>query len=307
MTTGAGVADAPQRTRDLRLGARPERRSRWSPGAILSAALKWRTFSIGVLLILVFVITAIFAKQIAPYSPNVPNYRALLQNPSSAHYFGTDDKGRDIFSRVVYGSRISLRISLISVGLAALIGLPFGLLAGYAGGWIDSIISRFLDAMFAFPVILMAIAILTITGVGERGAIIAIGLIAAPEFARVSRSAVVAERENEYITAARAVGASGARIVVRQILPNIMGPILVLVSLGFAFAILNETALSFLGLGAQPPTASWGADLAAGRRYIRDAPFLSIFPGLAIFFLVLALNLAGDGLRDITDPRRSKT
>jgi ABC-type dipeptide/oligopeptide/nickel transport system permease subunit len=300
------MATVAERTTDLRLAMRSREAARWSPGRLLAAALKWRTFSLGLLLILVFAIAAIFAHQIAPYSPSVPNYRALLQHPSRAHLFGTDDKGRDIFSRVVYGSRISIKISLTSVGLAALVGLPLGLVAGYVGGWIDAVISRFLDAMFAFPVILMAIAILAITGVGERGAIIAIGLIAAPEFARVSRSAVLAERENEYITAARAIGASGARIIIRQILPNIMGPILVLVSLGFAFAILNETALSFLGLGAQPPSASWGADLAAGRRYIRDAPFLSIFPGLAIFFLVLALNLAGDGLRDITDPRRTK-
>jgi ABC-type dipeptide/oligopeptide/nickel transport system permease subunit len=275
-------------------------------GKVLRGARTWKTFTIGLVVLIGFLLVALLASKLAPYDPAKPDYKALLQSPSRDHLFGTDDKGRDIFSRVIYGSRSSLKTAVISVGLATLIGLPLGLLAGYAGRWIDTVISRLLDAMFAFPVLLMAIAILAITGVGQRGAIIAIGLIAAPEFARVSRSAVLTERGNEYITAAYSLGASGTRIVLRQILPNILGPILVLISLGFAFAILNETALSFLGLGAQPPAASWGADLAAGRRYIRDAPFLSIFPGLAIFLLVLALNLAGDGLRDLADPRRKK-
>jgi len=272
----------------------------------IHGAFKWKTFSIGMFIIAVFVLAAIFANQIAPFSPSKPDFKALLQGPSAKHLFGTDDKGRDILSRVIFGARVSLRISLISVGLATIAGMPIGLFAGYLGGWFDAVISRFLDAMFAFPVILMAIAVLTILGVGERGAIIAIGLVAIPEFARVARSAMIAEKENEYVTAARSIGASTARIVFRQILPNTLGPVVVLISLGFAFAILNETALSFLGLGAQPPTASWGADLAAGRRYIRDAPALSIFPGLAICFLVLALNLTGDGLRDLMDPRRDK-
>jgi peptide/nickel transport system permease protein len=280
--------------------------SRMTPGKLLEGAMRWRTFSIGLVILAAFIFMAIFAEQIATHDPAKPDYTALLQSPSSDHLFGTDDKGRDIFTRVIYGSRVSIKIALISVGLATLIGLPLGLTAGYLGGWYDAFVSRLLDAMFAFPAILMAIAILAITGAGQRGAIIAIGLIAAPEFARIARSAVVAERENEYVTAARSVGASTARIIVRQILPNTLGPVVVLISLGFAFAILNETALSFLGLGAQPPTASWGADLAVGRRYIREAPFLSIFPGLAIFFLVLALNLVGDGIRDIMDPRRRK-
>jgi peptide/nickel transport system permease protein len=174
------------------------------------------------------------------------------------------------------------------------------------GGKLDSAISRALDAMFAFPVVLLAIAILAITGVSLRGAIIAIGLVAVPEFARVSRAAMIAEKENEYVLAAHAIGASIPRIIFRNIVPNTLGPIVVLISLGFAFAILNETALSFLGLGAQPPTPSWGADLAAGRRYLRDGVWLSVFPGLAIFFLVLGLNLAGDGLRDLLDPRRNR-
>jgi peptide/nickel transport system permease protein len=281
------------------------RARRWrSPRGFLETALAWKTFSAGMALLLVFVLSALFAPIVAPYDPAKPDYQALLQTPSPEHPFGTDDKGRDIFSRVVYGARISFTIALVSVGIAAAIGIPLGLFAGFFGGWVDAVTGRVIDAMFAFPVLLMAIAIVAITGIGLTGAIIAIGLIAIPEYARVARSAMIAEKENEYVLAARTVGCSIPRIVFRQIVPNTLGPIVVLISLGFAFAILNETALSFLGLGAQPPVPSWGADLAAARRYIRDAPWLSLFPGLAIFFLVLALNLCGDGLRDLLDPRR---
>lgn len=278
----------------------------WHPRRLARGAAEWKTFSLGLFIVLTFTVIAIFAPLVAPFDPDKPDYQALLQSPSFEHPFGTDDKGRDIFSRVVYGTRISFTIALVSVGIATLIGVPLGLYAGFSGGKIDAVISRCLDAMFAFPVILLAIAILAITGVGLRGAIIAIGLVAIPEFARVSRAAMIAEKENEYVTAAYSIGAPVPRIIFRNILPNTVGPIVVLVSLGFAFAILNETALSFLGLGAQPPTPSWGADLAAGRRYLRDAIWLSVFPGLAIFFLVLGLNLAGDGLRDLLDPRRHR-
>jgi peptide/nickel transport system permease protein len=288
------------------LAERDRTRGRRSPQNVLVAVLAWKTFSAGIALLLVFVLSALFAPVVAPFDPAKPDYQALLQTPSREHPFGTDDKGRDIFSRVVYGTRISFTIALVSVGIAAAIGIPLGLFAGFFGGWVDAVTSRFVDAMFAFPVLLMAIAIVAITGIGLKGAIIAIGLIAIPEFARVSRSAMIAEKENEYVLAARTVGCSVSRIVFRQIVPNTLGPIVVLISLGFAFAILNETALSFLGLGAQAPTPSWGADLAAARRYIRDAPWLSLFPGLAIFFLVLALNLTGDGLRDLLEPRRMR-
>jgi peptide/nickel transport system permease protein len=273
---------------------------------MLTSVLFWKTFSLGVILLLIYIFAAVFAPMVAPYDPSKPNYQALLQPPSLSHPFGTDDKGRDIFSRVVYGTRISFTIALVSVGIAAAVGIPLGLFSGFFGGWVDAVTGRIVDAMFAFPVLLMAIAIVTITGIGLKGAIIAIGLIAIPEFARVSRAAMIAEKENDYIIAAQTIGCSVPRIVFRQILPNTLGPIVVLISLGCAFAILNETALSFLGLGAQPPVPSWGADLAAARRYIREAPWLSLFPGLAIFCLVLALNLAGDGLRDLLDPRRTR-
>lgn len=289
-----------EQPRPLAHRVRPPARAR----SLLRGAQAWKTFSLGLVILAVFTLSAPFAPMIAPYDPDKPDYTALLQPPNLDHLFGTDDKGRDIFSRVVFGTRVSFTIALVSVGLATVIGLPLGLIAGFFGGKLDMVISRLLDAMFAFPVILLAIAILAITGVGLRGAIIAIGLVAIPEFARVSRSAIIAEKENEYVTAARAVGASIPRIIIRTILPNTLGPIVVLISLGFAIAILNETALSFLGLGAQPPTPSWGADLAAARRYLREAIWLSVFPGLAIFFLVLGLNLVGDGLRDLLDPRR---
>jgi peptide/nickel transport system permease protein len=289
---------------DAQLGRHASREPRfWQ---LLHGARTWKTFSVGLALITMFVFAAVFSSQIAPYDPAKPNYKALKESPSLDHVFGTDDKGRDIFSRVIYGTRISFAIAIASVSLATLIGLPLGLISGYSGGLADSVISRFIDALFAFPPILMAISIMSIHGKGEASAMFAIGLIAIPEFARVSRSAMIAEKENDYVLAARAIGCTPARIVVKGILRNILGPVLVLISLGFAFAILNETALSFLGLGAQPPTASWGADIAASRGYIREAPWLSIFPGLAIVLLVLALNLTGDGLRDLTDPRRNR-
>ncbi|HEY7035366.1 MAG TPA: ABC transporter permease [Thermomicrobiales bacterium] len=298
--------DAPS-TRSLSalVGAdRPVRRHRVR--GVLQAAFRRKTFTIGVVLIAIFAFCALFADTVAHQSYSKVDYKAKMLSPSSEHIFGTDAQGRDIFSRVVHGTRVSFKVAFVSVLIATVIGVPLGLFAGFFGGWPDILISRFLDAMFAFPVLLMAIAILAITGVGLKGAIIAIGLIAIPEFARVSRSTVIAEKENDYVLAARAIGCSAQRIVFRQIVPNTLGPIVVLVSLGFAFAILNETALSFLGLGAQPPTPSWGADLADGRRYLRDDPWLCVFPGVAIFLFVLAINLTGDGLRDLLDPRRNK-
>ncbi len=283
--------------RGLRHGFLPE---------LLATAGRWKTFSAGVLIVGLFVLAAVAAPVLAPFDPAKPDYQALRQPPSQTHLFGTDDKGRDIFSRVVFGTRVSFTIALVAVAIATAAGVPIGLIVGYLGGWPDAVVGRLIDAMFAFPVILLAIAILAVTGVGLTGAIVAIGLVAIPEFARIARAAMVGEKEHDYVLAARAGGCSPARIVFRQILPNTLGAILVLISLGFAFAILNETALSFLGLGAQPPTPSWGADLAAGRRYLREAPWMSLFPGLAIFFLVLGLNLAGDGLRDLADPRRQR-
>jgi peptide/nickel transport system permease protein len=297
------AVDRPLALRDVRPGRTG---SPFRPAALLAAAARWKTFAGGLLLVGLFVVAAVAAPVVAPYDPAKPDYQSLLQPPTAEHPFGTDDKGRDIFSRVVHGTRISFTIALVAVAIATAVGVPLGLLVGFSGGWSDALVGRLIDAMFAFPVILLAIAILAVTGVGLSGAIVAIGLVGIPEFARVARAAMVGEKERDYVLAARAEGCTPARIVFRQILPNTLGAVLVLVSLGFAFAILNETALSFLGLGAQPPTPSWGADLAAGRRYLREAPWMTVYPGLAILFLVLGLNLAGDGLRDIADPRRRR-
>ena len=227
-----------------------------SPGEARCSGRPSRSAS---LILLVFILSAIFAPIVAPYDPAKPDYQALLQTPSGDHLFGTDDKGRDIFSRVVYGTRISFTIAVVAVGIAAVIGIPLGLFAGFFGGWADAVTGRFVDALFAFPVLLMAIAIVTITGIGLKGAIIAIGLIAIPEFARVSRSAMIAEKENDYVLAARTVGSSVPRIIFRQILPNTLGPIVVLISLGFAFAILNETALCRFSASARRPPFPRGA------------------------------------------------
>lgn len=257
----------------------------------------------GLTLLVLFVVSAALAPWVTPYEPDDVDYAVTLQAPTTDHPFGTDDQGRDILTRVVFGTRVSLVIALISIGIATVAGVPLGLVSGYFGGWVDACISRVLDAMFAFPAILMAISVLAILGPGQRSAMIAIGLISIPEFARIARSAMIAEKEHDYVLAARATGCSPLRIVFRGILPNTLGSLLVLVSLGFAFAILNETALSYLGLGAQPPTPSWGADLATGRRYLFDAPWYSFFPGAAIALLVLSLNLVGDGVRDLTDSR----
>jgi ABC-type dipeptide/oligopeptide/nickel transport system permease subunit len=293
-----------------RLGRQPgaDRPSlrRWLAVRHLRAAARWKTFSLGAILIGLFVGLALLAPVVAPGDPTLPDYTATLQRPSWHHLLGTDDQGRDILSRIIFGTRVSFRVAVIAVSLATVVGVPTGLLSGYFGGWIDGVISRFLDAMFAFPVILMAIAVLAVLGTGVNSAMVAIGLISIPEYARVSRAAMIAEKENDYVLAARAIGCDWPRVIFRGILPNTLGPILVLLSLGFAFAILNESALSFLGLGAQPPTPSWGYDLAIGQRYLFDAPWLAIFPGLAIFLLVLALNLAGDGLRDLMDPRQTR-
>lgn len=262
-----------------------------------------RPLLVGLVLLGLFIASGLLAPWVTRYEPDDVDYTVTLQSPSAAHPFGTDDQGRDILTRVIYGTRVSLVIAVIAIAIATVVGVPVGLVSGYLGGWVDACVSRVLDAMFAFPAILMAISVLAILGPGQRSAMIAIGFISIPEFARIARAAMIAEKEYDYVLAARATGCTPLRIVFRGILPNTLGPLLVLVSLGFAFSILNETALSYLGLGAQPPTPSWGADLATGRRYLFDAPWYSFFPGAAIALLVLSLNLVGDGIRDLTDTR----
>ena len=257
----------------------------------------------GLVIMGLLVFSAVFADVVAPYSPIQITMPERLRAPSWRHPLGTDDFGRDVLSRIIHGSRISLEVGAIAVGIAVAVGIVLGVMAGYVGGRIDSVIMRMMDIMLAFPAILLAIAIMAILGPSTANVMIAIGIVYIPIFARVVRGSTLEVRAREYVDAARALGASDSRIVRRHILPGTFNAVIVQVSLSLAFAILAEAALSYLGLGTQPPTPSWGSMLSSGREWIERAPWLTIFPGLAIFVTVLALNVIGDGLRDALDPR----
>jgi len=258
---------------------------------------------LGLLIIGLFVAFALLAPLICPYDPIVQSWSAVRKAPSLAHFFGTDDVGRDVFSRVVYGTRASLFAGVISVSIALSIGLPLGLLAGYRGGIIDSLLSRMTDAMLACPFIILAIALAAFLGPSLGNAMIAIGITTTPVFLRLTRGQVMQVKVEEYIEAARAVGNPRWRIALVHILPNIVPAILVQATLSIATAIIAEAALSFLGLGQQPPYPSWGSMLNSAQRFLTNAPWMAIWPGLAIFLSVLSFNLIGDGLRDALDPR----
>ncbi len=257
----------------------------------------------GFVLVIIFA-SAIFADWLAPYPPNRQNLRNRLQPPSAEHVLGTDNFGRDVMSRIIHGGRVSLSIGFISVGIALGIGGLMGLLAGFYGGWLDSLISGIVDVLLALPAFLLALAIVAALGPSIINVMIAVGIATVPAFARIMRSAVLTVREMDYVTAAEAVGSRDGRVMLKHIIPNSLGPVIVQVSLSLAGAILSAAGLSFLGMGAQPPTAEWGSMLNAARPYIRDAQWTVTFPGLAIVITVLALNLVGDGLRDALDPRR---
>lgn len=257
---------------------------------------------IGLAVLIVVVFLAIFAGQIAPFDPAAQPAERLTA-PNRTYLLGTDEFGRDVFSRVVHGTRISLYVGAAAVGIALVIGVNLGLISGYYGGWPDSIIMRLVDILFAFPTIVLAITITGILGPSLRNATIAIGLVYAPVFARVTRGPVLSVVNLDYVQAARTVGASDRRIVLRHVLPNVTAPLIVQTTLALSTAILAEAALSFLGLGTQPPTPSWGTMLGTGRKFLELSPWVAIFPGLAIMITVLAFNLLGDGLRDVLDPR----
>jgi len=261
---------------------------------------------IGLLLIFLTIVLAIFAPVIAPYDPFEQNWRNRLQTPSREHWFGTDEHGRDQLSRIIYGTRISLTIGIISVSIGLFGGGLLGIIAGYFGGVIDNIIMRLMDIMMAFPGVLLAIALVAALGPGLFNVMIAVGIWSIPLFSRLVRGTVLSIKENDFVSAARALGGSNPHIIFYHILPNIMAPILVLSSLRLATALLSAAALSFLGLGAQPPQPDWGAMLSQGRQHIHTSPHLTMFPGLAIMVLVLAFNMLGDGLRDALDPRLRK-
>ncbi len=279
-----------------------------SPGARLwTWVSRWKTFTLGLVIAAIFMGATLLAPVIAPYPPAKTNYGQRFAPPSAQHLFGTDEHGRDIFSRILYGGRVSLKVGLFSVLLSGLVGIPLGLTAGFFGGRYDAIVSRVTDAFFAFPGILWAIAIVAVLGPSENSATLAIAVSRVPVTIRLSRGAILAEKENEYVEASRALGSSWAYITFRSILPNCAGTILVLLSLGFAVAILAEAGLSFLGMSAQPPTPSWGNMLQESQRYLHESGWFAFFPGMTIFFVVLGLNLVGDGIRDLVDPRREQS
>lgn len=258
---------------------------------------------IGLAFLALLVLCAIAADLISPYKPLEQAMTQRLKGPSPAHLFGTDDFGRDILSRILHGSRISLQVGFVAVGIAGSLGVLLGLLAGYFGGWVDSVLMRCMDVLLAFPAILLAVTIMALLGPSTTNVMIAIGIAYIPVFARVVRGTVLTVKPNEYVEAARAAGATELRTMLLHILPGTSGPIIVQVSLALAYAILAEAALSFLGLGTQPPTPTWGSMLSFGRDFVREAPWFTFFPGFAIFVTVLSLNLVGDGLSDALDPR----
>jgi peptide/nickel transport system permease protein len=257
----------------------------------------------GAVILLLLLLVAILAPLIAPYDPIAVSTDAVLQAPSSHHLMGTDNFGRDILSRVVFGARLSLRMGFIAITIAAVIGTLIGLIAGSYGGFTESVLMRFVDALMAFPGILLALAVTAMLGPGLTNSMIAVGISFIPSFARLVRSSALQVKQMTYIEAARSIGCGTPHVIRKHIFPNVLTPVIVLSTLGVASAILIGAALSFLGLGAQPPTAEWGIMLAEGRQFMRTAWWIMAFPGLAITITVIAANLIGDGVRDALDPR----
>lgn len=254
--------------------------------------------------LMVMVLLALLAPWVAPYDPLATSWSLVRKAPSAAHWFGTDEVGRDLLSRVIWGGRASLSAGVIAVAIAVGVGVPVGMLAGYLGGWVDAFISRLTDAMLAIPFLILAIALAAFLGPSLGNAMIAIGITSTPIFVRLARGQVLAARAEDYVEAARSVGNAPGRILLRHILPNILPPVMVQATLAVAAAIIAEASLSFLGLGQQPPAPSWGSMLNTAQRFLTQAPWMALFPGLAIFLTVLAFNLFGDALRDALDPRR---
>jgi peptide/nickel transport system permease protein len=269
----------------------------------LRRLMKRKGAVVGLIVIAMFILLALFAPLIAPYDPIATSWTLVRKPPSALHWFGTDDLGRDVLARVIYGTRASLLAGAISVGIALAVGVPLGLLSGYRGGFIDALISRITDAMLACPSLILAIAFAAFLGPSLGNAMIAIGITATPIFVRLTRAQTMNVKVEDYVEAARAIGNPRWRIALFHILPNILPALLVQATLSIAAAIIAEAALSFLGLGQQPPAPSWGSMLNAAQRFLTSAPWMAIWPGLAIFLVVLSLNLLGDGLRDALDPR----
>jgi len=269
----------------------------------LRRLVRRRGAMVGLALVVFFVLMAILAPWISPHDPLATSWSMVRKAPSAGYWFGTDEIGRDVLSRVIWGARASLLAGVVSVCISLLVGVPVGLVAGYLGRWPDMIISRIADAMLACPFLILAIALAAFLGPSLTNAMIAIGIAATPVFIRLTRAQVLAVKVEDYVEAARAVGNSHLRIALRHILPNVVAPLIVQATLAIAAAIIAEASLSFLGLGQQPPAPSWGSMLNTAKNYIDNAPWMAIWPGLSIFLLVLSFNLLGDGLRDALDPR----
>ena len=250
-----------------------------------------------------FIGIALFAAHLAPFEPTATDFGAVRKPPSSAHLLGTDEVGRDVLSRLIWGARASLMAGVIPVTIAVSLSIPLGLLSGYAGGWVDSWMMRLNDAMLAVPFLIVAIALAAFLGPSLRNAMIAIGIASLPTFVRLARGTVLALKTEDYVEAARALGCSRRRVALRHILPNMLPPLIIQSSIAVAAAIIAEASLAFLGLGQQPPAPSWGSMLNAAQRYLSQAPWMALYPGLTIFAIVMALNVLGDGLRDALDPR----
>ncbi len=273
----------------------------------MKKALKNKGVLIGGSIVLFFIILAIFAPLLAPYNPQDADLMRSLEPPQKKYLFGTDVQGRDILSRIIYGSRVSLSVGIVVQAISLTIGIMLGLLSGFYGGIIDDIISSIMNIMFSFPSLLFAIAIMAVLGPSLYNIFLALGIINWPTVARLVRGETLSLKKRDFVEASRALGVNSISIIFKHILPNCLGPIIVVATLGIADAILTEATLSFLGLGIQPPTPSWGSMLSRGREYIWSSPHLIIFPGLAILITVLGFNLLGDGLRDILDPRLKNT
>jgi peptide/nickel transport system permease protein len=281
-----------------------DRAERSPLSAALDRLLKRRSAAFGAVVVLAFVATAVFAPLVSPYDPLATNFLAVRKAPTFAHLFGTDEIGRDVLARVIYGARASLLAGVVSVVIALGLGVPVGLVSGYAGRWIDGLLMRITDAMLACPFLILAIALAAFLGPSLTNAMIAIGISAMPIFVRLTRAQTMTVKVEDYVEAAKALGNSHARILLRHILPNILPPLMVQATLAIAQAIIAEASLSYLGLGQQPPAPSWGSMLNTAKNFLEQAPWIALWPGLAIFLAVLSFNLLGDGLRDALDPRR---
>ncbi|EST54441.1 diguanylate cyclase [Brevibacillus panacihumi W25] len=276
-------------------------RSQWK--MMVSRFKKNKRAMVGFWMVVFCVAVALLAPWVAPYDPIEQNMQIMLEGPSLNHPFGTDEFGRDILSRIIHGTQISLMTGIVGVLIAVILGVALGTISGYFGGLADTLIMRIMDIFMAFPSFLLALAIVSVLGPGMINVMIAIGIFSVPTFARLSRSSVISIKDKEYIEAVKAMGGSHLHIIIKHVIPNSIAPIIVLSSMRIATAIITAAGLSFLGMGAQPPTPEWGAMLSTGREYLRVAPHVSTMPGLAIMFLVLGFNMLGDGLRDALDPK----